>query len=213
MVLPTPNSSVAGYLVPQASGPQPLEGTALEDFLHDLVAGVTGLAGELVRPRWQPEPDQIPAAATAWVAFGFTRRPIQQFPEIRHDGAANSGEGADIAHIQEVIEMALSFYDLGAGGLADKYCALMRDGVFIAQNREALQRAGFDVREVGSPIPAPVVLKQRWLYRVDLSVTILRQIDRQYAVLNLLKGKGTITGQEAEADPINVPFETPDPPP
>jgi hypothetical protein len=199
------------YLAPQGTGP--LEGADLEDAVHDCIAGITGLTGSLVRPRWQPEPGNIPAAATAWAAFGFENRVTSEFPEVIHDGAANTGAGADRLHQHETLTVRTSFYDLGAAGLADKYAALLRDGLFIAQNREALAQAGgILLVSVGDASPAPILLKERWLYRVDLTFTIRRQIDRTYAVPNITSASAKVlteTGAEParETDIIvtNVP--------
>ena len=47
------DSRYKGYLGPHTT-PQPLFGHPWEDFLHDLVTGVTGMPGDKVFPRWQP---------------------------------------------------------------------------------------------------------------------------------------------------------------
>jgi hypothetical protein len=54
-----PDSRTAGYLGPRDT-PQQLVDGAWDDFLHDVIAGTTGLDPTLVRPRWQSEPPNIP---------------------------------------------------------------------------------------------------------------------------------------------------------
>lgn len=193
-------SASGGYLAP--TGTPPDDGEALDNLLHDFVAGVSGLADTLVLPRWQPEPPNIPPAATAWAAVGVLQRTTPLFPFVRHDGSTAYPDpdirGSDRLQQQEQLEVMVSFYDLGAGGLADAYCATFRDGVYIAQNREVLQSKGWAVAYTGDATPAPILLKERWLYRVDLRVTLRRQIDRTYAVLNLESAQGTINSDNPE---------------
>lgn len=62
-------SATGGYLLPEQS-PAPLEGDALDDFFHDIVAGITGLDTNLVRPRWQETPPPAPKRGTNWAAVG-----------------------------------------------------------------------------------------------------------------------------------------------
>lgn len=203
---------VPGYLAPTST--PPLEGDALEDAIHDLIAGITGLDPTLVRPRWQPEPVNIPAAATAWVAFGFAHRETSEFPEVDHDGADNAGNGSDTIHQHETLVVLASFYDLGAGGQADKYLALLRDGLFIAQNREALFDAGgILLISVGGAQPAPTLEKERWLYQVDLAFTVRRQIDRTYGVPNIESANITLNSEGSIDDPLVTVIDVEPPPP
>lgn len=212
-------SNFVGYLAPIST--PPLEGDALEDTIHDLIAGVSGLDGTLVRPAWQIEPANIPTAGTAWAAFRIARREIALFPYVGHDGAYTYPDpqqdpplkGADQLQQQEQLEVLVSFYDLGAGatngvgGQADAYCALFRDGLYIAQNREALMAQGIVLAYTGDAIAVPSLLKERWLYRVDLSLTLRRAIERTYPVYNIESAQGTITKDNPT---VTVGFEVND---
>lgn len=51
------DTTTPGYLPPSTS---PAYDAALDQMFHDLVMGITGLTGDLVRPRWQAEPPQQP---------------------------------------------------------------------------------------------------------------------------------------------------------
>jgi hypothetical protein len=68
--LPPPNSASGGYLVPVS--PLPLDDEELGRRLSNVVAGVTGIPGNLVRPRWQKNPPPIPDEGVDWVAVGVT---------------------------------------------------------------------------------------------------------------------------------------------
>lgn len=197
---------VPPYLTPTDS-PGPLYGSDLEDFMHDVIAGITGLGNTLVTASWQPEPDNIPPAGTVWCAFGFQPEfEHSQFPVVLHDGNGNSGAGVDTIQQHETFTMLTSFYDLGAGADAQKYCALLRDGLFIAQNREEMLSAGIVLISISPMRPAPVLVKERWLYRIDLAVTLRRQIDRTYGVPNVASAQGTIYGEVANDSVIDEPI-------
>lgn len=183
------NTSASGGPLQPASSPAPLEGKALNDFFHDLVVNLTGLPGGAVRQRWQTEPPNLPAAFTAWCAVGLTNRIADKFPAVVHNGA---GDGTDTLHRHEILEVLASFYDTGTVGKADEYATLLRDNLAIAQNREVLLLAGMGLIEVGELVSVPVLMKSRWLYRVDVPFNVRREVVRTYPVENLLSLDGTI---------------------
>jgi hypothetical protein len=190
----TNNSSTGGPLAPNSPpAPQPLEGQALLDFLQGVFVGILGIDGSMVRPRWQPEPPNIPTAGTAWVSFGVTSRPSDTYPFI---GQIAGLDNADQLQRHEQLTVLLSFYDLGSGGQADALAATLRDGLAVPQNREILQNNLMGMTEVGEPIAVPSLLKQRWLYRVDMTVIIAREIVREYPVLPLQSAVGTLYAEE-----------------
>src|SRR4051812_9766277 len=51
--VPTNDSSTGGYLSPVVAS-SALQDAALDALLQQMVAGITGLPGNMVRPRWQP---------------------------------------------------------------------------------------------------------------------------------------------------------------
>lgn len=188
----TNTSATGGYLLP-AAAPAPLEGQALAAFLQGWVAGVSGITPtSLVRPRWQPEPPNIPQAHTCWAAVGVTRRAADEYPFVGHNGAAAGGLGADCMQRHETMDVLCSFYDTGVTGQADFYSAQFRDGAVISQNLATLREAGMALVRATTPVTVPSLFKQRWLYRVDLEVVIRRQIDRQYPVENLVAASGDV---------------------
>lgn len=204
-------SASGGYLTPV--GTAPLEGEALWDFIQTVIVGITGLDGKMVRPRWQPEPPNIPLAGDAWCAFSILDRPSDTFPQVVHVTNATYPDGADQLQRQEELNVLASFYDLGSGGLADQYAAQLRDGLVISQNREALQAQGFDFGYSGQPEPVPSLVQVRWLYRVDLAMTFRRQINRTYQVLDLKALQGTLKGETQRNTVITDTLTTTEPTP
>lgn len=201
----TNTSATGGYLQPNPPpAPAPLEGQNLLDFLQEVLVGVTGLNGTMVRPRWQSDPPNIPNAGDAWCAFGITSRPSDTFAYVGHITNQANPQGADAMQRQETLHLLASFYDQGSSGLADEYAALLRDGFQIAQNREVLQRNGFAFVSSGELETVPSLLKERWLYRVDIALTIRRQIDRTYPVLNLDSAQIEVVAQSGDQTPLTA---------
>ncbi len=169
------DSSTGGYLSPAAS-PSPAEGDALQDFFHDLIAGITGLANTLVFPAWQVEPANIPS--TDWAGFRFTSRVPNQAPYTEHDG---TGNGSSTIAKWEEIDLMVSFY----GTNADSYAGIFADGLMIEQNRAVMFSSGVSLITLGKALQVPSLVKERWLYRVDFDARFTRQIQRTYPILNV----------------------------
>lgn len=190
--MPVPNTSATGgYLRPKAT-PAPLQGQALNRFFQQFVVGVTGLNGKMVRPAWQAEPPDIPDAGEAWAAIRTTTVKADNFPALIHDGGATIEDGESTLLRNELISINASFYDLGTNGEADRYASLLRDGLIIPQNLEVLTLQQMGLTETGDMVTVPSLLKERWLYRVDLMFVVSRMVSRAYAVENVTSAEGTI---------------------
>jgi|WetSurMetagenome_2_1015567.scaffolds.fasta_scaffold154322_2 hypothetical protein len=187
-------SSTGGPLLPAVS-PAPLEGIALEDFLHDLIVTLTGIP--TLFPRWQPEPPDMPAYGTDWGAFGITSREADVFAVELHGSAA--GVGYDELRRHEKMNILTSFY----GPNADSYAAILRDDLQLLQNNEILQRNNMGLVETLDLIIIPELIKERWVRRVDIRVIIKRQIVRRYSVLNLASSIVQINNEKF-VETINV---------
>jgi hypothetical protein len=180
------DSSTGGFLYATDPG---LEGQGLQRVIQQWITGVTGLDGSLVRPRWQTEPPNIPVESEVWVAFGIGNASVENYPYIEHDP---TGDGKDILQRHERFEVLCSAYDLGSTGLADETLSLFRDGMAIPQNQEALRQNGISLIEISDMVSVPVLLKERWYYRVDMNVVLRRQIMREYAVFNIASANGAV---------------------
>src|SRR4051812_6180690 len=131
------SSKIAGYLGPKVA-PAPLEGDPWEDFLHDIIAGVTWLDPKLVRPGWQPRPPNQLEPNINWVGFRAINRSADWMPAIVHD---DEGDGQDLLQRFEVSTILCAFY----GPEADRYAGYLRDGMFIWQNQAALRFANVGI--------------------------------------------------------------------
>jgi hypothetical protein len=182
-----PDSTQPGYLAPKGSpDPSPLENDAWIDFLQTLVAGVTGLDGTLVRPRWQRQPpNQPPSLDTTWAAIGITSTEADWMPALIH---VDTGDGYDAFQRMEMATLLCSFY----GPQCAEYASLLRDGLSIEQNIVALRQNAVGVVEVQDFVRAPELFRNQFRDRMDVSVIFRREIRRNYPVLTLLSAHGTL---------------------
>ncbi|WP_142850864.1 hypothetical protein [Telmatospirillum sp. J64-1] len=163
-------------------GPLAVEGglsrEALEDVIHDLLAGLTGLEGALIRPRYQPKPPPQPKPEVDWCAFGITEAAPEGTQLIQGDGAA-------VLHSQASLTVALSFYGPGGDVLAGR----VRAGLQIAQNREGLRAAGLAYVSAGAIIAGAELVGGSWLPRFDLTLTLRQAEALAVAIENLACGR------------------------
>lgn len=188
-------SDVAGYLL-SAADPHPLEDDELDDFLGDVVAGITGLDRDnLVRPRWQEDPPALPARDVTWCSVGVTNHDPDAYASEDLDA---DGTSVDLVR-HETLTVVVSFY----GPLSAKIGTAFRDGLMVDQNREQLESAGFGLIDTSGPTKAPELIKEKWLSRNDITWMTRREIRRVYPVLSLLSAHGTI-----DTDHLHVAFDT-----
>jgi hypothetical protein len=182
------NTSATGGYLPATPSPAPLEGQALINFFQEWIVGLTGLPGKMVRPRWQPEPPNIPTEGTDWLAFGITNRTADTFAVELHPPL-----GPDYNQIRrhEVLDILVSIY----GPNADNYAHLLREGMALAQNREPLSLNSMGLVGSGSVQTVPELVKDKWFYRVDMPFSIRRQILREFRVLSLASAHGTVDNE------------------
>ncbi|MGS0981347.1 phage neck terminator protein [Burkholderia glumae] len=179
------DSSTGGYLAPTVDVP-PDEDDALDGLVHDLIAGVTALSPDQVRPRWRTTVLKQPAPDANWCAFGVSDQAPDASPVIQHDG---TGDGSDTYIRHQGIEVACSFYGPNAKGYAQR----LADSLAIPQNREALGVNDMAFDGVSKIRAAPDFVNQQWIRRYDVTVTLRRKITRTYPVLNLLSASATST--------------------
>lgn len=194
------DSRSAGYLGPEAS-PQPLQDDPFTDFLQQLVAGITGIEGSLVRPRWQSEPPNQPDINVDWAAVGVTDTQADPYPYMRH---VSDGDGHDELIRHESFTLFTSFY----GPNGERNATYLREGIFVDQNRAELRRNGMALQETGGFTRLPELFRQRFRSRIDMNVIFRREIRLNYAVRNLVSAKGTIIGNDAGNRAVTVDWDS-----
>jgi hypothetical protein len=171
-----PNTSAtSGYLTPSAPA---LDDDALVDLITEAVAGITGLDGSLVRPKWQPKPPKRPAASTDWAAVGITESQADAGPYIVHDPNAAGGAGSDTLTRHSDVTVHASFYGPNAKGNAHT----LVDGLGLPQNLETLQENSISFVSAGTIRAVPESVNMQWVERYDLLLTFRRTVTRTYAV-------------------------------
>jgi hypothetical protein len=205
--LPPPNSASGGYLVPIS--PLPLDDEELGRRLSNLVAGVTGIPGNLVRPRWQKNPPPIPDENVDWVAVGVISYPsVHGTPRLSHHGEQ---EGYTVAQDPGQVNVLASFYGPNCSALA----RLCRTSLWVNQNWEQLAPLGLTLADVGDVTVTAELVNETWLRRADMPIFLAQTIDRTYAILNILSADGIIhasgSGHEVEVDFDTSQIPTPTP--
>lgn len=185
------------FIQPDAA-PSPEYDNDLDDLLHDAIAGITGLANELVRPRWQPEPPNQPDFNTNWAAFGVMDTDDDRFAHQRHD-PDEGPEGSNIVSNDQTITVLHSFYGPEAAFYLNKF----RTGMQIEQNREQLGAAGVKLVEFQGVTQLPALLKEKWVKRLDVRVVYRRRINRVYGVSTILSATAELDNEQY-ITPISV---------
>lgn len=179
--MPTNDSSTGGYLAPSAtSGAQ---GVSLEDFLQAVFVGLSGLTGDLVRPRWQAKPPPQPARGATWISIGIMRRRSLGYVDELHDP---TGDGSQPAEQHQSLEILVSAYGPNGAAVSD----LIETSIQIRQNREALYGAQIGLADISDLLTTSDLLNQEWVPRHDRTFTLNRVVRRTYPILNLLSAQG-----------------------
>ena len=161
----------------------PAEDAALDAVLQAMVVGITGLDGSLVRPRWQPTLPQQPEPTVNWCAIGVLSATPDFSPWITHVSGPNvTDPSADLSVRYETLDVLATFY----GPNAKSYAGVLRDGLGIPQNNEPLNAADIYLIETMPQRRAPELVNQQWINRWDLMIRFTRQIQRVYAVPNIV---------------------------
>lgn len=162
-------------------GPIPISGQDLDNFMQQIVAGVTGLDPTLVRPRWQQEPPNLPDVGTTWAAVGVSRTTPLGIPAAQELTTPN-GNGSSLQQWHEEFELLCSFY----GPNAQRAATGLRSGMFVANNREALFLAGMAFVDTGPLMRLPSLTQNLFLGRWDITLRLRRQVYDLYPVLYFL---------------------------
>lgn len=177
-----PNTSATGGYLRQTSGT--IDNLDFRRFIGLMLVNISGFAPELVRPAWQQNPSPIPNIDIDWMAFGQTTR--------RTDYDAYQSEKADgtltVQTRNEEVDFLLTFYGPNCIGKASE----LRDAADITQNQESLYLAGMAIINFSDITHAPELVNERWFDRCDMTMTIRREIRREYRILTFASADGVI---------------------
>lgn len=205
----TNDSSTGGYILPELSPPAPtpqVEDITLDTFLQAIVVGITGLPGTLVWPRWQSINPKMPEATVDWASIGVMSETPEYAGSLLHYSKGINGvdpNGYDEYQRQTKLEIMCSFY----GPNSRMNSNLLRDGLFIPQNREVLflnhmQLVSTDCRIISTN----ELLNQVWFRRCDITFYVRVAYDRFYPILNILEAVGIV--QTADKIGLKDSFDT-----
>lgn len=175
------NSASAGYLAPTTS---PDYDAALDVVLHDVIVGVTGLPGNLVRPKWQPVPPTRPEYTENWCSFGVQN---MQSDYSSYDEEQANGLSQKVDR-DEVLEVLHSFHGPNSTANARR----LKTALSVGQNRDALTAAGIALLDVGDVRRVPTLQTERWVQKADLLVRYRRRVSVSFPVLTILSGQVSI---------------------
>ncbi len=153
--------------------PPPINDNDLEDVLTALVSGITGIAGELVRPRWQPEPPDQPDFAVDWASIGITATEPDAFSYQEQIDASTVQLEQD-----EKLTVLLSCYGPNAQAMMSRF----QQGIQMERNREVLAPLFLKFLSGTTARQVPALLKDRWVKRFDSNLFFSRRIKRRYTV-------------------------------
>ncbi len=176
------NTSATGGYLQQVAGP--LEGLDLRRFIGTVLVGVSGFAPEMVRPAWQQNPPPIPGIDTNWMAFGITARRADNDP---YQVEKEDGQRTLMLRHEE-LDIMLAFY----GPDCLQKAAEVREGFELTQNTESLLLAGMAYIDLSDIIHAPELVNDRYFDRADTTLTIRREVRREYRILNFVSANGAI---------------------
>lgn len=155
----------------------------LQQFIQTVLVGISGLPGNLVRPKWQPNPPKQPDAATNWLAFGLTNEGADTNASVQTDK-----DGVTELKRNEHLEIQCCFY----GPNCLENAGILRDGFEIQQNLSSLKAANMGFIEAGKQIRTAELVNEQWIDRIDMTINLVRQINRIYPILTFLSLSGTI---------------------
>lgn len=187
------DSTTGGFLAPLT--PAPAEDIDLSALLQPVIVGITGLSDALVVIKGQPIPPAQPDRPITWCAHGVMAVDAPPNIDIVHDGQAVGGLGQSRHFRQEEIEVLVSFY----GPAARSTASLLRDGLEVGQNREALEASGFVYVRPERITGLADFENKQFVRRADFVFRLRRMIGRTYAIRNVVQLAGTLLGDGAES--------------
>lgn len=185
-------SATGGYLTPNPT-PNVLQDASLRTLLHGVVAGITGLGATMVRQAWNPTPAPVPAIEIDWAAFAVVSQ-LADFDAYEQE-ATDGSSSTQRRH--ESLDVLCTFY----GPNCQKYAGLLIDGMRISQNRAALYAVGMGSFGFSAVTHSPELFNDRFVDRCDVTMSLRREVVRDYPILSFLAAEGMI-----ETETVSQPW-------
>lgn len=198
-------TATGGFLSPH---PQPPTldtvpaGLTFVQFIQQLLVGLSGFPGTLVRPEWQQNPPKKPDIDTNWLAFGLG----SATPDNNAVVGIEVIDNVEVPTLMrnELIPVIVSVYG------PDSYdnIGMIRDAFQLTQNLTTLRKANVGF---GYDTPAqhlPDFFNERWYDRWRCEFFVRRQIQRTYPLLTFLSANGTAYTQTAQNTDFQLPFDS-----
>lgn len=157
---------------------QPPNGLTLEQFLQTVIVGISGLPGQMVRPKWQVAPPKQPDLNANWIGMGIDASTPNANAYLKEDDSGTSF----ISQRIERLDIGLSIY----GPNALHIYGLIRDGFQIPNNLFQFFNAGMGFIEVTAGQHVPDLVNERFINRVVTTVSIVRMVQRFYGVPSIV---------------------------
>lgn len=185
-------SATGGYLQPTPQFPVVSNTLSITQFLQTVFAGISGLAPDLVRPKWQINPPKQPDITTNWLALAIVNNEADANAYV--GSVVDNSNIVNVTQRMEQLEIQCCFY----GPQSQEYMSLTRDGFQIEPNRVALTAAkmGFVGTDKGHRMPD--LVNERWCDRWEMSFFLNREILRAYPILTFVSASGTINAIVSE---------------
>jgi hypothetical protein len=177
-------SATGGYMLDVP--PKPPSADDLQRALQTMATALSGIPGNLVRPRWQPMPPAQPDASVTWASIGVVHVEADDYPYIFHVGGVatpgSSTPGYDVMQRHMTITVIATFY----GPECEDAASQMRDALYMNQNIWPLtQAAWLKLRTVEDLARAPELVNNQWIDRIDLRIQFRAQENRYYPVYDV----------------------------
>lgn len=181
-------STTGGYLV--AGSPAPADDVDLNVIFQEAVVGITGLDPTLVRPRLQLIQPKRPEAPITWAAVGVHEVEPWGDPSIQHVPATYDSSGKLLTPAMDVLtehvtlRVMVTFY----GPQAERYGGILRRGIALPQNMEALSAQNIKLAHRGTLRGVGEIINELQVSRWDLDLLFNRKTTAQYPIEDALAG-------------------------
>lgn len=199
------NSTASGGILKPHPQPPTLNttppGLTLIQFIQQLLVGLSGFDGPLVRPQWQQQPPKQPDINVNWLAFGLGSATADNNAFVT---AGSNAEEPPTPLLQrnELIPIIVSVY----GPAAYDNITMIRDGFQLTQNLTSLRQANIGFAYDTPAQHVPDLFNERWYDRWRIEFFIRRQVQRSYPLLSFLSASGTIYTSVATNENYELPF-------